>query len=98
MALSSGHHEAIEKLLKCRVYFTDINSPQQRDSNENLNGLVREYFPKGRSLAHVDQLAASLVALSLNRRSRKRLRYHSPLRVFSEMTGLPEAPILYRIR
>jgi hypothetical protein len=44
-----GHHKAIEKLLKCKVYFTDVNSPQQRGSNENLNGLIGEFFPKGES-------------------------------------------------
>lgn len=93
-----GHHKTIEKLLKCQVYFTDTNSPQQRGSNENLNGLVREYFPKSKSLKHVNQVAASLVALSLNRRPRKRLGYRSPARVFAEMTGLPELPILYRMR
>ena len=45
-----GHYKTIEKLLKCKVYFTDVNSPQQRGSNENLNGLIREFFPKGESL------------------------------------------------
>jgi transposase, IS30 family len=93
-----GHHKSIEKRLKCQVYFTDTHSPQQRGSNENFNGLVREYFPKGKSLAHVDQLSASLVAISLNRRPRKRLDYQTPARVFAAMTGLPETRILYRMR
>lgn len=93
-----GHHQTMEKLLKCQVYFTDTNSPQQRGSNENLNGLLREYFPKGKSLKHVTQLDASLAALSLNRRPRKRLGYCSPARVFADLTGLPEARILYRMR
>jgi IS30 family transposase len=93
-----GHHKTIEKRLKCQVYFTDVRSPQQRGSNENFNGLVREYFPKGKSMAHVTQLEASLVALSLNRRPRKRLGYRSPARVFAEMSGTPESAILYRLR
>jgi transposase, IS30 family len=93
-----GHHKTIEKLLKCQVYFTDVNSPQQRGSNENFNGLLREYFPKGKSLAHVTQLEASLVALNLNRRPRKRLGYRSPARVFAEMSDIPESTILYRLR
>lgn len=93
-----GHHKTIEKLLKCQVYFTDTNSPQQRGSNENLNGLVREYFPKGKTLKHVNHVDASLVAHSLNRRPRKRLGYRTPARVFAEMSGISEATVLYRIR
>lgn len=92
------HHKTIEKLLKCKVYFTDPNSPQQRGANENANGLVREFFPKGKSMAHVTQLHASLVALSLNRRPRKRLNFHTPARVFAMLSGLPESRVLYRMR
>jgi IS30 family transposase len=91
-----GHHKTLEKLLKCKVYFTDTNSPQQRGANENLNGLVREYCPKGKSLAHVNQLAATLIATSLNRRPRKRLGFHSPLRVFAMLSKLPESRVLFR--
>lgn len=61
-----GHHKTIEKLLKCQVYFTDVNSPQQRGTNENFNGLVREFFPKGVSLAHVTQADATRVATMVN--------------------------------
>jgi IS30 family transposase len=93
-----GHHKSIERRLKCQVYFTDTSSPQQRGSNENLNGLVREYFPKGKSMAHVNQVSASLVAFSLNRRPRKRLDYQTPARVFAAMSGLPETRILYHMR
>jgi IS30 family transposase len=93
-----GHHKTIEKLLKCKVYFTDPNSPQQRGANENINGLIRQYFPKGKSLKHVTQLEASLVALDLNRRPRKRLNFHTPARVFAKYSGIPEARVLYRLR
>jgi transposase, IS30 family len=89
-----GHHKTIEKLLKCQVYFTDVNSPQQRGSNENFNGLVREFFPKGTSLAHVTQNDATHVATILNRRPRKRLGYECPRVVFAAMTGL--SPYLTR--
>ena len=85
-----GQHKTIEKLLKCKVYFTDTNSPEQRGSNENLNGLIREFFPKGTSLAHVTQLHASMAAMNLNRRPRKRFGYQSPRYVFAQMTGLSE--------
>jgi IS30 family transposase len=93
-----GHHKTIEKLLKCKVYLTNSNSPQQREANENTNGLIRQYFPKGRSLKHVTQLEASLVALELNRRPRKRLGWHTPARVFAALAGIPEERILYRMR
>jgi IS30 family transposase len=89
-----GHHKTIEKLLKCQVYFTDVNSPQQRGSNENFNGLVREFFPKGTSLAHVTQNQATHVATVLNRRPRKRLGYECPRAVFAAMSGL--SPYLTR--
>jgi transposase, IS30 family len=83
-----GHHKRIEKLLKCEVYFTDVNSPEQRGSKENFNGLIREFFPKGTSLAHVTQEDATRVATILNRRPRKRLGYECPRNVFAAMGGL----------
>jgi transposase, IS30 family len=93
-----GHHQTVEKLLKCKVYFTDTHSHQQRGANENINGLIREYCPKGKSLRHVTQLDASLIALSLNRRPRKRLSFHTPARVFAMLSGIPESRVLYRLR
>lgn len=83
-----GRHKRIERALKCKVYFTDVNSPQQRGSNENLNGLVRQFFPKGQSMAHVTQLQATDVATRLNGRPRKRFGYEAPRRLFAEKTGL----------
>ena len=82
-----AQHKRIERLLGCRVYFTDTHSPQQRGSNENLNGLIREFFPKGSSMAHVTQYDATMVATVLNRRPRKRLGYDCPRNVFAELTG-----------
>lgn len=80
-----ARHQTIERLLKCQVYFTDTHSPQQRGSNENLNGLIREYFPKGKSLAHVTQNDATRVANVLNRRPRKRFGYECPRNIFAAM-------------
>ncbi|MDE2071416.1 MAG: IS30 family transposase [Patescibacteria group bacterium] len=82
-----AQHKRIEKLLKCQVYFTDTHSPQQRGANENLNGLLREFFPKGTSMAHVSQYDATRAAVTLNRRPRKRLGYDCPRNVFAELTG-----------
>lgn len=82
-----GRHQRIERVLGCRVYFTDVNSPQQRGSNENLNGLLRQFFPKGRSMKHVTQLQATEAARHLNGRPRKRYGYQSPRQLFATMTG-----------
>ena len=82
-----GQHKTIEKLLTCKVYFTDTHAPEQRGSNENLNGLIREFFPKGVSLAHVTQFQASQAAADLNARPRKRLGYDCPRRVFASLAG-----------
>ena len=79
----------MEKLLRCTVYFTDVNSPQQRGTNENFNSLLREYSPNGKSLAHVTQADVDHVADLLNRRPRKRLGFECPQDVFAPMTGMP---------
>jgi IS30 family transposase len=70
--LEFGRHKRMERVLKCRVYFTDTSSPQQRGSNENLNGLLRQFFPKGQSMRHVTQAQATEIARRLNSRPRKR--------------------------
>ena len=85
-----ARHQSIEKSLGCKVYFTDPNSPQQRGSNENLNGLIREFFPKGKSMINVTQVQASEAQNSLNMRRRKRLGYLTPRHVFAGMTQLNE--------
>jgi IS30 family transposase len=83
-----AYHRTIEKRLGCHVYFADPYSPQQRGSNENLNGLLREFFPKGVSLSQVTQLHATEAAIALNRRPRKRFGYDCPRQLFAAKSGL----------
>jgi transposase, IS30 family len=66
------------------VYFCDPRSPWQRGSNENTNGLLRQYFPKGRSLAGVTQKELDGVADRLNGRPRQTLGWRSPTQRLAE--------------
>jgi len=66
------------------VYFCDPRSPWQRGSNENTNGLLRQYFPKGRSLAGVTQGELDRVADQLNDRPRQTLGWRSPAQRLAE--------------
>ena len=66
------------------VYFCDPRSPWQRGSNENTNGLLRQYFPKGKSLARVTQDELDHVAHELNGRPRQTLGWRSPTQKLAE--------------
>ena len=74
------------------VYFCDPQSPWQRGSNENTNGLLRQYFPKRTSLAGIDQERLDEVAEKLNGRPRKTLGFATPADKLAELIdGLEQA-------
>jgi transposase, IS30 family len=70
------------------VYFCDPRSPWQRGSNENTNGLLRQYFPKGKSVAHVSDEQLRDVERRLNGRPRQTLGWRTPAHVLAELTGV----------
>ena len=77
-------HQRFSLDTKVKVYFCDPQSPWQRGSNENTNGLLRQYFPKGMDLSNVNQNRLNAVARQLNGRPRKTLEYRTPAERFSQ--------------
>ncbi|OBA38440.1 transposase [Rhodococcus sp. 852002-51564_SCH6189132-a] len=67
-----------------RVFFADPHSPWQRPTNENTNGLLRQYFPKGTDLSRWSAEDLEAVALAINNRPRKVLGWRTPAEVFAE--------------
>ena len=71
----------IEKQTGVRFYFATPHHSWERGSNENLNGLIRQYLPKGHSMADIRQRDCNRIAAYLNSRPRKRLGYRTPQEV-----------------
>jgi len=67
------------------VYFCDPHAPWQRGSNENTNGLLRQYFPKGTDFSSVTEAQLDAVADELNDRPRKRLAFHKPTEQIADL-------------
>lgn len=71
-------YAALERVVAARFYFATPHHAWERGTNENTNGLLRQYLPKRQSMAHLTQPDCHRIATRLNRRPRKRLGYRTP--------------------
>lgn len=69
----------LEQTLKIKVYFADVHAPWQRGSNENVNGLLRFFFPRGTDFTKITDAQLNAVLDLINNRPRKCLHYLSPV-------------------
>jgi len=82
-----AQHHIITKMTGVKVCFADPRSPWQRGTNENTNGLVRQYFPKGTDFNKVSRYQIKKVQNLLNTRPRKTLNWLTPQEAFARIIG-----------
>ncbi len=88
--LELAAHKLFTLATDAQVYFCDPRSPWQRGSNENTNGLLRQYFPKGEDVSHYTQRQLDAIALKLNTRPRQTLHWKTPAQVFAATVALTD--------
>lgn len=84
-----AQHAFVERCLDAKVYFADPHSPWQRGTNENHNGLLRQYLAKGSDLGKISQLEVDEAVYRLNHRPRKCLGWKTPHEVFYGLAMTP---------
>jgi IS30 family transposase len=83
-------HKTLTQTTGTQVYFCDPHSPWQRPTNENTNGLLRQYFPKGTDLSVHSAEHIAAVQAQFNDRPRKRLGFKTPAEAFAELLSQPQ--------
>ena len=84
-AVETVGHKRFTVATNVKVYFCDPRSPWQRGSNENTNGLLRQYFPRGIDFSRISQSYLNSMALRLNQRPRKTLGFETPAHKLREV-------------
>ncbi len=83
-----AQHELFTKETRVQIYFADPQSPWQRGTNENTNGLIRQYFPKGTDFNQVSTRELKRVQTLLNQRPRKTLNWETPEEACAKLLGI----------
>jgi IS30 family transposase len=87
-----SEHKSLTERTGVAVFFADPHSPWQRGSNENTNGLLRQYLPKGTDLSGYSQDDLNAIAWKLNTRPRKLHGFRTPLQVYAELLEKAQTP------
>lgn len=89
MTLDNGrefsHHEQVSATVGCRIYFACPYHSWERGANENVNGLIRQYFPKQTNFDGITDEQIQAVEQAINMRPRKRLGYKAPIELIHHL-------------